>query len=254
MAIPQPIRKPLRAVYRRAQAEVLVGRIALHTMDPELMRMGRKMQELSRESFGWTTPHRTRWWEYPWILREVERRASGNKKTALDAGAGKSPMPIALAQLGLKTLVADPDSQQQTGKNSGGEWDWTDYSRWGVETRCAGMQEKLFEDGELGVAVSVSVIEHIPATVRREGLKAMATALEQGGLMVLTVDLVKGSRQLWNRVLDIEVEPLEIHGSAEDLIAEAAEVNLKLLHQELCPVSTEHHDILGLVFERVEAP
>ena len=141
-------------------------------------------------------------------------------------------MPIALAQLGLKTLVADPDSQQQTGKNSGGEWDWTDYSRWGVETRCAGMQEKLFEDGELGVAVSVSVIEHIPATVRREGLKAMATALEQGGLMVLTVDLVKGSRQLWNRVLDIEVEPLEIHGSAEDLIAEAAEVNLKLLHRQ----------------------
>ena len=112
------------------------------------------------------------------------------------------------------------------------------------------MEEKLYEDGELGVAVSVSVIEHIPATVRREGLRAMATALEKGGLMVLTVDLVKGSRQLWNRVLDIEVEPLEIHGSAEDLIAEAAEVGLKLLHQELCPVSTEHHDILGLVFER----
>ena len=43
----------------------------------------------------------------------------------------------------------------------------------------------------------------------------------------------------------------EQRAAAEDLIAESAEVGLKLLHQELCPVSTEHHDILGLVFERV---
>ena len=53
------------------------------------------------------------------ILREVERRLSGRTMTALDAGAGKSPMPIALAGLGLKTTVADPDSQKQTGKSSG---------------------------------------------------------------------------------------------------------------------------------------
>ena len=44
MAIPQPIRKPLRAVYRRAQAEVLVGRIALHTLDTDLMQKARSMQ------------------------------------------------------------------------------------------------------------------------------------------------------------------------------------------------------------------
>ena len=125
MAIPQPIRMPMRAVYRRVQAEVLVGRIALHTLDTDLMTKGREMQCLSRRSFGWTTPHRTRWWEYPWILREVERRMSGRAMTALDAGAGKSPMPIALAELGLKTTVADPNSQEQTGKNSSGEWDWT---------------------------------------------------------------------------------------------------------------------------------
>jgi hypothetical protein len=214
------------------------------------MSKGREMQCLSRRSFGWTTPHRTRWWEYPWILREVERRISGRAMTALDAGAGKSPMPIALAGLGLQTTVADPNSQEQTGKNSGGEWDWTDYSPWGVETRCAGMEEKLFKKASLGVAVSVSVIEHIPADVRRAGLMAMSTALEPGGVMVLTVDLVKGSRQLWNRVLDIEVEPLDVHGTVEDMIAEAHDAGLQLVHQELCPISTEHHDILGLVFER----
>jgi hypothetical protein len=250
MAIPQPIRKPMRAVFRRVQAEVLVSRIALHTLDTELMRKGREMQCLSRKSFGWSTPHRTRWWEYPWILREVERRLDGRTLTALDAGAGKSPMPIALAGLGLKTTVADPNSQEKTGKNSGGEWDWTDYSPWGVETRCAGMEEKIFKKGSLGVAVSVSVIEHIPAEVRRAGLKALSTALEPGGLMVFTVDLVKGSRQLWNRVLDIEVEPLAVHGSVEDMIAEADAFGMRLVHQELCPVSTDHHDILGLVFEK----
>ena len=250
MMIPQPIRMPMRSVYRRVQAEVLVSRIALHTLDTDLMKIGREMQAISRDSFGWTTPHRTRWWEYPWILREVERRLAGRTMTALDAGAGKSPMPIALTNLGLKTTVADPDSQKQTGKSSGGEWDWTDYSPWGVDTQCAGIQDKVFEDGALGVAVSVSVIEHIPAQIRREGITNLARALEMGGLMVFTVDLVKGTRKLWNRVLDIEVEPLEIHGSVEDMIEEARGVNLHLVHQELCPVSTEHHDILGLVFEK----
>ena len=253
MGIPQPIRKPMRAVYRRVQAEVLVGRIALHTMDSDLMAKGREMQSISRKSFGWTTPHRTRWWEYPWILREVEKRLDRRSMTALDAGAGKSPMPIALAALGLQTTVADPNSQEMTGKNSGGEWDWTDYSPWGVETKCAGMEEQLFEEGSLGVAVSVSVIEHIPAKVRRAGLRALSDALEDGGVLILTVDLVRGSRQLWNRVLDIEVEDLKVHGTVEDLIAEAGSCGLNLVHQELCPVSTEHHDILGLVFERLRS-
>ena len=159
-------------------------------------------------------------------------------------------MPIALADLGLRTTVADPNSQEMTGKTSGGEWDWTDYSPWGVETKCAGMEEQIFEEATLGVAVSVSVIEHIPAEVRRAGLQALSVALEDKGLLILTVDLVRGTRQLWNRVLDIEVEGLDVHGTVEDLIGEAAACGLSLVHQELCPVSTEHHDILGLVFER----
>ena len=46
------------------------------------------------------------------------------------------------------------------------------------------------------------------------------------------------------------MEDLSVHGTVEDLIEEAAGCGLTLVHQELCPVSTEHHDILGLVFER----
>ena len=248
MAIPQPIRKPLRKVYRRAMAEVLAGKVAATTLDTDLLKRARDMQALSRECFCWTTPHPTRWWEYPWILREVERHAGGAPKKAMDAGAGKSPMPVALKRLGYETFVVDPDSQKRTGKHAGGEWDWTDYGKWGVESICAGMEAELFDEGSLGVVVSVSVVEHVPAEVRRAGLAAMAKALAPGGVMVLTIDLALGTRKLWNRVLDIEVEPYEVHGTAEDIIAEAKAVGLNLEHQELCPLSTDKHDILGLVF------
>jgi hypothetical protein len=48
--------------------------------------------------------------------------------------------------------------------------------------------------------------------------------------------------------LDQEVEPLDVHGTAEDIISEAKSEGLNLKHQELCPISTDKHDILGLVF------
>jgi len=248
MAIPQVIRKPMRSVYRRVMADVLVARVGATTLDTDLIKRAREMQALSRECFCWTTPHPTRWWEYPWILREVERRMEGVPLKAIDAGAGKSPMPVALKRLGFETAVVDPNAQEEVGVHAGGEWDWTDYGKWGVKSIRAGMEEEKFEAGSLGVVVSVSVIEHVPADVRRAGLKAMSKSMASGGVMVLTIDLCVGTRKLWNRILDQEVESLDVHGTAEDIISEARAEGLHLEHQELCPISTDKHDILGLVF------
>ena len=48
-------------------------------------------------------------------------------------------------------------------------------------------------------ALSISVIEHIPASDRRALLADIARRLRPGGLMVLTVDLTRGGLDLWNR-------------------------------------------------------
>jgi SAM-dependent methyltransferase len=223
--------------------------VALAAREPKLAVGTWRLQRLAQQSFnGWATRQRTRWWEYPWVLEQVRRRLDDRTRTAADFGAGRSPVPIELARLGLTTTVVDPDSEKQMNKRVGGEWAWTDYDRWGVATRRAGVEDaSAFSPGSLGFAISVSVIEHLPAEVRRQGLRNMANFLEPGGVCVLTVDLVRGSSRLWNRILGAEVEAVDSHGDLAGLVEECREVGLRLEESVRCPVSDRRVDVQGLV-------
>jgi hypothetical protein len=215
----------------------------------DLVMLSLRLQRLSRRCFnGWLTHHPPRWWEYPWTLREVRRRCQ-RFGLAADFGAGTSPLPIALADLGLTVNVVDPDAKTLLGRRWGNEWDFTDYERWGIRTYKRGIEDEIFESRALSVAVSVSVIEHIPAATRREGLRRVAEALEDGGIFVMTVDVLPGTDYLWNRVLD-EIEPVATHGTINDLIREAHFEGLQLVRDARCPIATSDQAVRGLVFVR----
>ena len=211
------------------------------------------MQRLSQACFdGWSTSHRPRWWEYPWVLAQVDSRRHGRKPEIADFGAGKSPLPIALRQLRMTTTVVDPDAQQSHPTGLGvSEWDWVGYEAWDVVSLRAGVETSgLFDSESLGFVVSVSVLEHVPAAVRRAGLANMTDYLMPDGLAIVTIDVAAGTRALWNRVLGIEVELDSLHGTVDDVIQEAAAVGLRLLLECPCPLSTPQVDVLGLVFRR----
>lgn len=218
------------------------------------LSMAWESQQLLRTSAlafdGWFTRHPTRWWEYPWVRREVAVRVGAVRKTAADFGAGKSPIPLALQRLGLECSVVDPAQLEELeGKSRGNEWDFVDYSRWGIKTHRAGMEDKVFAPESLGVAVAVSVIEHLPAESRRGGLSRIGDALEAGGYAVFTVDLCRGSRFLWNRIVD-EFEPTDVHGTVDDFLNEAHAVGLCLEHFERCPIRTPELEAVGMVFRK----
>lgn len=194
------------------------------------------------------TPHSPRWWEYPWVLREVSRNASP-AGVAADFGAGTSPIPIALAERGYRTVVVDPDIERLVGQRFGNEWDHADYTRWGIETRVAGMEDTVFPSGMLAVAVSVSVIEHVTAEVRRTGIRRIWDALATGGVFILTVDLEPDGLHLWNRILGQQVESVERHGTVDDLLCEASDVGFTLLSRCRCPMPTAG-EVEGIVFRR----
>ncbi len=156
-------------------------------------------------------------------------------------------------------MVADPGVEKD-GRVPGGEWEWTDYGRWGIETVRAGIEDAVVPPGTLGFAVSVSVIEHLPADVRRTGLRQLATALEPDGVAVLTVDLVGNSGSLSRWCLGQEVEAAARHGTIDDLIREAAEVGLALDVRTQCPLTTKRIggsgadgviSVEGLVFRKI---
>jgi hypothetical protein len=211
-----------------------------------------RCRRTSRRAFGgWVASNPNRAWEYPWVMHQVRRRRTGRTKRAADFGAGKSPVPIGLAKLGFETDVVDPDSEPVLGRRYGNEWDFVDYSSWGITTHKAGMEESIFAEHELGVAVSVSVIEHLPADLRRRAISEVARVVEPRGLVVLTVDVMPGgSHQLWNRVVD-EIEPLNVHGTVEDVIAEAASCGLAVGVVDRCPMPESETSVVGMVLTKV---
>jgi len=112
------------------------------------------------------------------------------------------------------------------------------------------MEEQVFDADQLGVAVSVSVIEHLAAGLRRRAIREVARVVEPNGLVVLTVDVFPGkSRYLWNRVVH-EIEPVSVHGTVDDVIDEAAACGLSLQLSERCPIPESETSVIGMVWRK----
>jgi cyclopropane fatty-acyl-phospholipid synthase-like methyltransferase len=63
------------------------------------------------------------------------------------------------------------------------------------------------------VVYSVSVIEHLPAKIRRSIIVKMSKWLKSGGLLLLTMDLIPGTNKLWNLSEGVKVESSFFHGN-----------------------------------------
>lgn len=246
MSVKSAIRNNSPRVYESAKATRRLLRLMRLVQSPKLIPEAMHLHRLSRSYFaGWSTTHATRWWEYPWALHQVDRFADLPVRRALEVGAGTSPTPIALRQRDFAVLVIDPDAQQLLGHKAGNEWDFTDYSHWGIETLKAGMED-FPPCGSFGLVMSISVIEHVSGEARRQGLARLAAALEQGGLFVLTVDLIPGTYHLWNR-LEEEIESVDSHGDLDTLVEELAAVGLDLISLDFCPIVCPPTDVVGIV-------
>jgi hypothetical protein len=164
----------------------------------------------------------------------LENLAPGSR--LVDIGAGVTPLAPFLSSRGYLVDTVDPSPTIRTWppKPEWNEWDFLDYGAAGLARRSwncvlGELPTRPLFDG----AYSISVIEHVPATVRRNLLADIAARTRVGGLVVLTIDLVRGGDALWNLNLEVEVEPLAVHGTLQDVIEECAAVGLDLFHHEV---------------------
>ena len=172
-------------------------------------------------------------------MRQVAKHGAGSG-LAVDFGAGKSPTPILLARLGYTTAVVDSDQLENQYSN---EWQWVDYAKWGIKTFKAGMEDRLFDEGSLSVAISVSAIEHMPAEIRRQSILEISRAVRKGGLVVLTIDVLPDGKHLWNFAVD-EIEPEEVHGTVDAFVEELKGSGLVLISREACPMKGDSEQLV----------
>ena len=197
-----------------------------HCPTPRLLA---ELVTLSRRQLGFFPQTIIRTLEYPWMATRMRGFAG---RRVLDVGAGVSVMPLWLAEQGAQVVTCDPhdmirDPAHRSGWN---EWGFLDYAALDPRIASLNLPVEAVEDQEGFDAIySVSVVEHIPAAARRAALARIARLLRPGGTLLLTVDVVPGSDDLWPLAEGRAVDPDAAHGTTADLRAEIEAQGLRLV-------------------------
>jgi SAM-dependent methyltransferase len=133
----------------------------------------------------------TRCWEYPWVL---ENGGFERGMKCLDAGCGRSPLPIYLHQIGCEAHGLDylqgemcnyPDTY-------GLAPDWVKRWTGKVHYHHGTMLAAPFPDNSFDRITCISVLEHILAPDQPHAhypcLEELRRILKPGGLLIVTVD------------------------------------------------------------------
>jgi SAM-dependent methyltransferase len=184
-------------------------------------RLLNELVAASREAFGFFPAHAPRAVEYPWVLAALQGSARASR--ILDVGAGVNALPLALARRGAQVTTVDShalvrDPRHREGWN---EWGFLDYAAFDARIRSFhAAYEDWQADAPFDAIYSVSVIEHLPARVRRRWIAAFRRQLRPDAQLLLSVDLVPGSEALWNRSEGAVVEDAGVHGDLAGLCRE----------------------------------
>lgn len=188
----------------------------------------------SRDRLGFFTAHPPRLFEYPWMLETLTKLGC---RSVADFGAGVSPIPLMLAQNGVSVCTVDlSDSIVEVKPGSKlSEWGFLDYAA--LDSTITSFNQS-FETVDfptpLDAVYSISVIEHVPARIRRRIFAHIGMLLPVGGHFVATLDLKPGSLDLWNFDRRMIVDEKD-HGTLHDLIRELEANRLKIIGLQIEP-------------------
>lgn len=195
---------------------------------------------VSRAKLGFFPDHLPRCIEYPWIVQRLDGR---EPLRIVEAGAGVSVLPFLLANRGHSVITADPHTtrRNETPRDSWNEWGFLDYSKLDHRIQSVNIPYQNVElDWPIGAVISVSVIEHLTREVRRAWISKAYNQLNKGGSILLTVDTVPFTRNLWNYSEGREVEDRAIHGTLDTMLAELCDAGFDIViaeHSQWLPKS-----------------
>jgi hypothetical protein len=188
---------------------------------------------LSRDRIGFFPATASRVIEYPWFAKRLARHAG---ETVIDVGAGVCVLPFWLAAQGCRVVTVDNhptvrDSDCRAGWN---EWGFLDYGRLDRRIVSHRADAAAFAPQEQAAAVySVSVLEHMPAEVRRATVARLPAWLAPGGRVYLSFDLVPGTEALWPLSEGRTVDAGADHGVFADILAELRAAGFTIVETSL---------------------
>ncbi len=188
---------------------------------------------LSRDRFTFFPRTITRTIEYPWIASRMQDCAG---QRILDLGAGVSALPIWLAERGAEVVTVDyhANIRDPANKLSWNEWGFLDFALLDQRIASFNMDMRDFSDAQgFDVIYSASVIEHMPAIARRDIIGRLSRLIRPEGRLLLTLDLVPGSNQLWPLAEGKEVDPPGTHGDLQTILLELSTSGFGVFEQSI---------------------
>lgn len=163
--------------------------------------------------FGFSVLHYwNRRWEYPFCLQAGRLWADG---PALDAGAGRSLLPLWLAGAGRQVVALDVDDGSYYPRGSLGAWyrERQPAANRPVRFVEGDLRALPFGDGTFGAVFSMSVLEHLPDPLA--GLRELWRVVQPQGILAVTVDVsLDGRREVSLPLLERMAAYLEARGTA----------------------------------------
>lgn len=192
-----------------------------------------ELAKLSRTILGFFPKTIIRTIEYPWFAHRLD---TGSPGRVLDLGAGVSVLAFWLAQRGNQVVTIDnhPLRRDPAEKEDWNEWGYLDYGL--LDRRITSFNFDAVEftpDAPFDIIYSVSVVEHMPAKIRRAILNKIPSWLAPGGRLFLSLDLVPGTTELWPLSGGQKVDADGEHGTLDDLAAEITAAGLRILETSL---------------------
>lgn len=198
-------------------------RRALETAErPDLLKA---LLDASQRAFGVKFRHYPHTINYPWILSCLETLPGESR--VLDIGAGVSPMPFLLAEMGMFVDCVDNSDFTRTlpPSRDWNEWGFFDYGTLHRNLASHNCSASDFHPWRRYDAIySASSIAHFPSRVREETLNHCWRWLKPGGRLVLTIDLIPGTDSVWN-LGGTDETPVQ-HGTYRDVERQLSELGL----------------------------
>jgi 2-polyprenyl-3-methyl-5-hydroxy-6-metoxy-1,4-benzoquinol methylase len=211
--------------HQRDISSSILNTAFLKVKRPDLLQF---VVDVSRKHFGFFTSHYPRVFEYTWLLEQLEFQKNGS---VLDLGAGVCPLPLCLAENNWQVTTVDAHTtvRKEKDKAEWNEWGFLDYGSINPSITSKNINFSKFKSlKSYNCIYSISVIEHMPKKSRVQILKKTASLLKKGGMLLLTIDLIPNTNNLWNFSENKEVESIEVHGNIDSFSEELKESGFEI--------------------------
>lgn len=185
----------------------------------EVNEINAGLLEMKEAGINLVTQHQHRKWEYGMALSLIRLQAPEGEKSVLDVGAGESYFSTIMAcRYGYSVLEYEPEMRFAVPRiNAVNPWL---VSKKSPPIAWLDRGVSALPDYKFSAVLCISVLEHLAPALEHEAWNHLASCVEVGGVLFITVDVVpKPGHYTFDNLRKQNFTPQDIKARSDQLLA-----------------------------------